>query len=417
MTPIRRLKIRVTHPGSNHLAYHLVAALQGLGHDCDFWTGVFYWPESRVGHLLQRLPPRWAGRIERELKRRSHASVDPARVHLHPLPELIYVAAARYGLPLDRLGRVIAWRERRFDDWICRGLNRDRPQVLIGHDASTLGAFRRAEALAVFKVLNQVIGQIRVGLETLREEAALVPEFADSLPVSPPPEVVEGCTAEALAADRLLAGSEYVRDTLVQIGVDRARIDLIPYGVDCERFRPVPRANDGCFRILFVGQLSQRKGIKYLLEAVRRLKLPNAELVLVGGVVGSGKGLAPYREHFRHVTHVPYHEVHALYQQADLFVYPSLHEGSAFATYEAMASGLPVIATPNTGAPIRDGEEGYVVPIRDVETLMQRIETLYRDADLRRELGRAARVRATGFTWADYRRRLAQAIERWEVGG
>jgi glycosyltransferase involved in cell wall biosynthesis len=158
--------------------------------------------------------------------------------------------------------------------------------------------------------------------------------------------------------------------------------------------------------MLFVGTLSQRKGIKYLLEAVNRLKLPDAELLLVGRQIGSPAALAPYASRFRHVPHVPYHEVHRLFAEADLFVYPSLHEGSAFATYEALASGLPVIATPNTGSVVRDGIEGFVVPPRDVDALMERIEQLYRDPARRAEMAAAARRRAEEFTWAAYRRRL-----------
>src|SRR5262249_8217957 len=141
-------------------------------------------------------------------------------------------------------------------------------------------------------------------------------------------------------------------------------------GVDVARFRPGGPRPRGQFRILFVGTLSQRKGIRYLLEAARRLRLPDAELVLAGRMVGSETAFAPYRDVFRHVTHVPYHEVHALYQDADVFVYPSLHEGSAFAVFEALASGLPVICTPNTGSVVRDGVEGFLVPVRDVDAIM-----------------------------------------------
>ena len=122
--------------------------------------------------------------------------------------------------------------------------------------------------------------------------------------------------------------------------------------------------------------------------------------------------MRPIASIFRHVAHVPYHEVHRLFQAADIFVYPSLHEGSAFATYEALASGLPVVTTRNAGSVARDGQEGFVVPIRDVEALMDRIERLYRDATLRAAMARAARRRAMEFTWAHYRARLNLYVDR-----
>lgn len=160
------------------------------------------------------------------------------------------------------------------------------------------------------------------------------------------------------------------------------------------------------FRLLFVGQLSQRKGIRYLLEAFRNLHLPGAELVLVGSIIGSGKGLQHYRDVFQHVPNVPRSEVHHWFERADIFVYPSLHEGSALAIYEALACGLPVITTPNSGSVVQDGIQGYIVPIRDVERLKEKILLLYENRELRQEMSRRARLRAEEFTWAAYRQRL-----------
>jgi len=89
----------------------------------------------------------------------------------------------------------------------------------------------------------------------------------------------------------------------------------------------------------------------------------------------------------------------AAYQQADIFVFPSIEEGSALVTDEAMACGLPVVTTPNAGSVVRDGVEGFIVSIRDPDALAERIDQLRSDADLRREMGYAARTRATQFTW------------------
>ena len=172
-----------------------------------------------------------------------------------------------------------------------------------------------------------------------------------------------------------------------------------------------PKPARSGLRLLFVGHIGQRKGIRYLLEAVRRLG-PDVSLTLVGRVVCDPAALAPFRDVFRHVPHVPFHEVHTLFQDADVFVYPSLHEGSAFATYEALASGLPVITTPNAGSVVRHGEDGLIVPIRDVDALIAAIARL-RDPDLRAAMAAAARARAEGFTWGHYAARLAAHLDEW----
>jgi glycosyltransferase involved in cell wall biosynthesis len=400
-------RVLVHHPGSNHLAYELVTGLQRGGFACDFATGFLYTENGMAARLARLLPPSLRAIVERELRRRSHAEIDPSRLHSLAWPEIAYVALNRLGLQPGPLARVVGWRNEVFDRWVAARIRRERPAIVVGHDSSALLAQRAARAIGAVSVLNQVIGHIGSGLDEFREEADRAPEFAETL-VVPPRWIVERCRLEAIEADRVLAPSDYVRDTLIRHGTRPERIFVLPYGVDVERFRPALRRDHKVFRILFVGSLSQRKGIKYLLEAVRRLKLPGAELVLVGKKIGSDAAFAPYAGLFRHIQHVPYHEVHTLYADADIFVYPSLHEGSAFATYEALASGLPVIATPNTGSVVRDGLDGFLVQPRDVEALMERIELLYREPGRRSAMASSARRRAEEFTWAAYRRRLTE---------
>lgn len=402
----------IGHPGSNHLAYQLVAALQKAGYDASFETGLFWTGRGLLPKLTGLLPAVIRTRVERELKRRSHPGVDPARVSFQPVPELMYVASTRLKLSAERQLAAIAWRNDVFDAQFAQRVLAERPRFTIGHDSSALLAQRATQSYGGLAILNQVIGHIRSGLDLFAEEARLAPEFAETLPL-PPQRVIAQCATEAIVADRVIVPSDYVRDTMVANGVDPARVFVLPYGVDTNRFRPPerPRDPDGKFRVLFVGALTQRKGIKYLLEAAKRADIPGLELVCVGKLVGDPAAFAPYVDVFRHVRHVPFHEVHRLFQTADVFAYPSLHEGSAFASYEALASGLPVVCTPNTGSVVRDGEEGFVVPVRDVEALVDRLRRLARDPDLRARMATAARARAEDFTWAHYGARLATWLD------
>jgi glycosyltransferase involved in cell wall biosynthesis len=403
-------RVLVHHPGTNHLAYELVAGLQGGGYACDFHTGFFYAPTGLAARAVSRLPAGMRDRVERELRRRAHGDVDPDRVFLRPAPEIAHIALGRLGIGQDRLARIIGWRNDLLDTAVARVVRRRHPRVVIGHDGSALHAGRAAREIGAAAILNQVVGHVAAAHDIFREEAVLAPAFAETM-VTTPDWIVARHEAEIREADGILVPSDYVRDTLVARGADPQRIFVLPYGVDIDRFRPATTPRGDGFRILFVGHLSQRKGILYLLEAVKRLGLPGAELILVGKMVGPAAAFAPYRDIFRHVAHVPYHEVHRLFQEADIFVYPSLHEGSAFATYEALASGLPVVTTKNAGSVARDRQEGFVVPIRDVEALMERIERLYRDNTLRAAMAEAARRRAQEFTWAHYRARLNRYVD------
>ena len=401
-------RVLVHHPGSNHLAYRLVAGLQEEGWDARFETGYFHDPAGRLARLAARLPP-----LERELRRRSSPGVDASRVRLHPLPELAYVAAARLGLGGERLARVVGWRNDAVDGAVARIVRRERPRVVIGHDGSALLAGRAAREVGALAALNQVTGHVEDALAIFAEEARLHPAFAEP-DAGLPESIVARHRAELAEADAILAPSTYVRDTLTARGVPEARIAVIPYGVDVARFRPreAPRDGGGRFRLLFVGHLSARKGIHYALEAMRRLGRADLELVAVGRMIAPAAAFAPHAARFRHVPAVPFHEVAALFRDADAFVFPSLHEGSAFVTYEALASGLPVITTPSAGSVVRDGVEGYVVPIRDADALAERIAKLADDPELRARMAAAARARALEFTWDAYRARISAWLEQ-----
>jgi glycosyltransferase involved in cell wall biosynthesis len=97
---------------------------------------------------------------------------------------------------------------------------------------------------------------------------------------------------------------------------------------------------------------------------------------------------------------------------ADVFVFPSLFEGSAVVSYEALACGLPSVVTPSAGSVVRDGVEGFVVAPRDVEALAARMERLGRDPALRARMARAARARALEYDWPRYHAALAGLIDQ-----
>ncbi len=215
-------------------------------------------------------------------------------------------------------------------------------------------------------------------------------------------------------ADRVVLQSEFSYQSFVQMGVPKRKLLMVPRGVDTARFQPAP-TTDHPFRVLFVGQLCFRKGVPDILEAWQALKLKDAELWLVGSVHDEVKALVRRAENdcsirvFGHVN-----EPVAFFQQASVFVLPSIVEGSAKVTYEAMACGLPVVVTPNTGSVARDGQEGFVIPIRNPEALADRLLRLYRDRPLRDAMGRRARLLMERHTWDDHRRRMLAAYdEAW----
>ncbi len=204
-------------------------------------------------------------------------------------------------------------------------------------------------------------------------------------------------------ADYILIPSDFVRESFIAEGIPESKLIQAPFGVDVSRFTPAKTSEARPFRAVFVGQVGLRKGVPYLLEAWKRLGWRDAELWLVGRVLPEIKEVLKGYADLPGVRMVGFLGTPAAaYQQADIFVFPSIEEGSALVTYEAMACGLPVVTTPNAGSLVRDGIEGFIVPIRDPDALAERMERLRSDARLRKEMGRAGRARAEMLTWENH---------------
>ncbi|NIO85880.1 MAG: glycosyltransferase, partial [Candidatus Aminicenantes bacterium] len=219
---------------------------------------------------------------------------------------------------------------------------------------------------------------------------------------------IEREEAEWELADVVLTGSDFVTEGLVSCGVEGGKCVRVPYGVNLETFsyRVREKRNDGKLRILFVGQVGLRKGIPYLLRALEMIGEKHIAVKIAGKICVSNKVIDRYRASHDFLGEVPRSEIPDLYSWADVFVIPSLCEGSATVTYEALASGVPVIATPNTGSLVRDGIDGQIVPIRDPEAIASAIEKYISEPKLLEEHRRAAQ----GDRWRcgldAYRKRL-----------
>lgn len=407
-----RRRLLIAHPGATSLLYPLVALLQRMDLDVRFETLFYDRPGDMLHRLARILPARIGTKLARELGRRSHPDIDPARVTTAPFSELVHIASARLLSPASTAA-VLRWRNARFDARIAAMIRRERPDFFIGFDGSAEQSFQACRDSGTISLLYQAIGHLRSGLRTLMEERRLSPEFAGVSFGDTSEEWIARNTHEALLADRVVVPSEYVRDTMIENGRDPASIDLLPFPIDVARFTPAaaPR-NDGKLRALFVGQIGLRKGVKYILEAARLLARPDIEIVLVGGIVDGTEWLKRYDGLYRHVANVPYAEMPAIFRSADVFVFPSLHEGSAMAVNEALASGLPAIVTPNAGAIVRDGVEGFIVPVRDAAAFADRLARLADDPALRQRMAVVARTRAEGHGAAAYAARLSALLDR-----
>lgn len=214
-------------------------------------------------------------------------------------------------------------------------------------------------------------------------------------------------------SDLILVPSQFVYNSIIRLGADPERIHIVPYGIDREWFNDVPCPQKG--RILFVGSVSLLKGNHYLAQATRLLKERGIPCDV--RVVGPDKvGVTEHSEFYgpQYIGQVPRSEVRKEFLQADIFVLPTLSDSFALVHLEAMACGVPVITTTNCGSVIRDGIEGFIIPIRDPLSLANRIEKLLSNNSLRNQMSIKATARARAFTWDKYEERLITALQSLE---
>jgi glycosyltransferase involved in cell wall biosynthesis len=204
--------------------------------------------------------------------------------------------------------------------------------------------------------------------------------------------------------------SPVVQDDLATFGILRDRTSLVPYGVHPRWLALAARTVRG--RVLFVGEANLRKGIHYLALAAERLRSRGRGYAFrVAGGVARAVAQQPLCRHLDFLGRIPRDAIHEEFAAADVLVLPSLAEGSAGATYEALAAGVPVVATPAAGSVVRDGIEGRLVPERDPLALADAIAEIVEDREKRARMSVAARERARDYTWERYGERLVQALQ------
>jgi glycosyltransferase involved in cell wall biosynthesis len=336
--------------------------------------------------------------------------VTRARVATHPAALLPHFA-----LQLARLQRFqsrINWATTEaFDRWLSR---RQAPCDVF-HVASSYGlrAMRCAKAShGSWTVCDRGSSHIRIQDQLLRDEMA-----RSGVPAPPTdPRFIAKEEAEYEEADAIFVPSTFARQSFLDAGIEPHKVVAIPIGIRLEEFFPVPKRDD-TFRVLCVAMISLRKGIGYLLEAMSRLRLPTSELVLRGTILPESRGiLSPHAGQFKLQPPLPRSGMRDLYSQASVLVLPSIEDGFGQVIVQAMACGVPVIATTNTGGPdvITDGKDGFIVPIRDAGAIADRLEYLYRNPDARAQMGQAAleTVRA----WNGWGRYTNQVLSTYHEG-
>jgi len=224
-------------------------------------------------------------------------------------------------------------------------------------------------------------------------------------------------TRELRFADVVLCPSLFVKDSMIRNGIPEERCLLNPFGVDTKTFTPRSAVPERA-RFIVVGTICLRKGHQYLFRAFEAIRKenPTAELVCVGDYkVDFRQEQKRWHGNFIHIQHLPHAELSEELKKCTAFVMPSCEEGLARVIPEAMAAGLPIIATYESGATtlVKNGISGIIVPAAQVEPLAAAMRLLADDRALNRQMGLASyEAGARNNSWQEYGDRLLEDYAR-----
>lgn len=205
--------------------------------------------------------------------------------------------------------------------------------------------------------------------------------------------------------DMIIVPSKQCAATYEEVPECHGKTRVVEFGVDSEIHHPAESPPDG-FQVMYAGGNPLRKGLRYLVEAWRELaKKPGDYLTILG--TGSGTN----DPSIRNWGWIPDYAVPQKYRESNVFCLPSLEEGQALAVLEAMASGLPVVITRETGVEITEGTHGFYVRPKHYNDIRTALETLQMDPQLREQMGRNNRQYAMNRPWTKFGDGVVKALE------
>jgi glycosyltransferase involved in cell wall biosynthesis len=249
----------------------------------------------------------------------------------------------------------------------------------------------------------------------VEEERERLPEWACTLEALQDSRAkLDRKEGELALADVIMCPSRFVEESLPEGARRDKRVFVVPFGspVGPARAHGVDHFRATKLKVLFVGSMSQRKGLADLFAAMRSLDPSQFELHVLGSPVAEPSFYRSQFDGFVHHAGRSNREVMDLMSSCHVFVLPSLVEGRALVQQEAMASGLPVVVTRNAGGEdlVEDGRAGFLIPIRDPQAIAERLELLYHDRERLAAMSEAACRKAKSLTWESYRERVAAFV-------
>jgi Glycosyl transferases group 1 len=406
---LEKHRILLSHPTGNTFVRALLAGLWEREALAEFHTTVSV---SHKAGYLSLLP----GGLRKELLRRTYDLPEDS-IRAFPWREVARMAAAKLGLEALTKHEV-GWASvdavyQSLDAHVASQLRGSGASATYCYEDAALQTFRTAKQLGLRCYYDLPIAYWQTSQRLLQEEAERLPAWEPTLVGTRDSEAkMARKTEEVTLADVVICPSQFVLDSLPETIRQQKRCIVAEFGSPEILPRPEQPQSNRPLRVLFAGSMTQRKGLADLFTAMKLLNRSDVELVVMGSTIATMDFYRREYAHFRYEPTRPHQEVLALMASCDVFVLPSIVEGRALVQQEAMMCGLPLIATKNAGGSdlIREGETGFLVPIRTPEAIAEKLSWLADHRERLPHMQNQARQQAKAVTWKAYQQKILQAL-------
>ncbi|MCA1659859.1 MAG: glycosyltransferase family 4 protein [Verrucomicrobiaceae bacterium] len=408
--------ILLTHPFGNANVRAVLHALDDAGLLAKFLTTLGW---STSSPFVQLLPANWRAQALRRAYELPHY-----KIKTRPAREIVRLLAEKFGLGwLTRhetgwasIDRVWGRLDQVAADYLRENHERLKIHGVYAYEDCAARTFENARQLGLRRIYDLPIAYWETAQRLLRAEAIRYPQWEPTLGgTRDSEEKLARKTLELDLAEVVICPSDFVLDSLPERTRVSKKCVVAPFGSPAEigdKSHVPHKTHNGRMRFLFAGALTQRKGLADLFAAMKLVSSKEAELVVMGSLT---QPMRFYRNEFPDFVYEPprpHDAVLRLMRSCDVLVLPSIVEGRALVQQEAMACGLPLIATRNAGGEdlIVDGKTGFLVPPGAPAAIAEKIGWFLQNRGQLPAMSAAARAKAAELTWAVYVEKVLHAI-------
>jgi glycosyltransferase involved in cell wall biosynthesis len=409
-------KIIVAHPGRQH-SFRVAEALEKNGMLFKYATTVY---DSDKSFLMKLAKKFLHGDELNRANKRKMASVDDDKIlQFYEFEGLILLLVRR----IDKKRKFTMWLEKHisvgFQKSLAKYIIKNNVGVVISYDcnSSVLFDILQKKAPQVIKIIDDAHPNRNYLYKVYNENLKSSKEFVKTYEACGyllDKNVADTFGDESKKADLHIVASEFSKQSVKFNGFSDNQIIVAPYGVNNVAFKPLEKKYDNGLKVLFVGEINQRKGIVQILDTAKELSHLNIEFNLVGlGKEYHEELYVPYEDYVNFRGRVSFEDLQMYYGTSHIFVFPSMGEGFGLVLLEALSAGLPIVTSKNCGGPdiITEGYNGFTIDAGNTQELKEKILWFYNHMELLPQMQENAIESIKNRSWDDYERTLVSQLK------